>query len=96
MWVTRLLRKCIVEHEGDCKITDSTELLIEVDRTIEAVQYGGQVLRRIDGFALRCHVCGLGEFHVKLPSEFEPVVLYCQACGYEYRFTDVKGRQGWE
>jgi hypothetical protein len=95
-WVTRLLRKCVVEREADCAIKDASELLKEIDQTIEALRFGGQVLRRTDGFALRCRVCGLGVFHVRLPYAFEPMVLHCEACGCEYRFNGVKELLGWE
>jgi len=92
-WVTRLLAKCVVQRETDCAIKDASELLNEVDQTIEALRLGGQVLRRTDGFALRCRVCGLGVFHVRVQYASEPMVLHCEACGYEYRFKDTSG---WE
>lgn len=95
-WATRLFRKCIVEHEADCKIKDAGELLKEVDQTIDALKQGGQVLRKTDGSGLRCDVCGLGEYRVSLPYADEDMVLHCEICGREYRFRGVKEKRGWE
>jgi hypothetical protein len=39
-WITRILRKCVVEHETDC-LSEASELLVEVDQAIRALQYGG-------------------------------------------------------
>jgi serine/threonine protein kinase len=95
-WATRLFKRCIVEHEADCKINDASELLREVDQSIDALKCGGQVLRKTDGLDLRCRICGLGNYRVNIPDAGETMVLHCEGCGCEYRFAGVKLRPAWE
>jgi serine/threonine protein kinase len=94
-WATRIFRKCIVEHEVDC-LLNAGKLLTEVDQTIEAVQGGGQVPRKIEDSSLRCSVCGIGVYRVRIPYGGEDMVLHCDDCGCEHRFRGVKEKRGWE
>jgi len=94
-WATRIFRKCIVEHEVDCFL-NAGKLLTEVDQTIEALQYGGQVPRKIEDSSLRCSVCGIGVYRVRIPNAAEDMVLHCENCGCEYTFRGVKEKRGWE
>lgn len=94
-WATRIFRKCIVEREADC-LNDAGELLMLVDETIGALRIGGQVLRKKDGFHLRCNVCGLGSFYVKIPYGGEDMVVFCDNCGHGFSFRGVKEKVGWE
>jgi serine/threonine protein kinase len=93
-WVTRILRQCVVEHETDC-LNDAGELLVEVDKVIGALQYGGQVLRK-ENAPIRCRMCGIGECIITIPGAGGPMVLHCGSCGYEQKFTGVKGKLAWE
>jgi serine/threonine protein kinase len=94
-WITRILKRCVVEHESDCVFTDAGRLLAAVDETIEALQYGGQVLRK-ENATIRCRICGIGECRVKIPYANEDMVLHCDSCGYEHKFRGVKDHSGWE
>jgi serine/threonine protein kinase len=95
-WATRIFKKCIVEDEVDCRLLDAGKLLTEVDQTIEAVGHGGQVPRKKEDSSLRCGVCGIGFYRVRIPYAGEDMVLYCENCGCEYRFRGVKDKPGWE
>jgi hypothetical protein len=60
-WIKQLLAKTVVEDEENC-LNDAGQLLLEVDRTLQALRFGAQRIgprvRRV------CLVCGLGEYNL--------------------------------
>jgi len=93
-WVTRILKKCIVQHETDC-LKSAGDLLALVDEMIRALEFGGQVLRK-ENAAVRCRVCGIGLCPVTIPYGAQQMTLYCDNCGHVLIFRGVKEMHGWE
>jgi hypothetical protein len=77
-------------------LKDATALLEKVDEAIEALKYGGQVLRKDNNNPIRCRMCGIGWLPVSIPMDGQDMRLRRNNCGYWRTFGDVKSRPGWE
>ena len=91
-WATRILKKCVVEHETDC-LQDAGALLEIVDEVINVLKHGGQLLRKDD--PIRCVICA-GECRLDRNNSSPDCNGYeCSNCGYRFYFSGVN-RKAWE
>ena len=59
-YVHEILRKCVVQWEGDTRLYDAGELLGEVDNAIAAISRGCQLPS--SNAEMRCRFCGIGTY----------------------------------
>jgi serine/threonine protein kinase len=71
-WARRIFDKCIVQREREC-LKDANQLLAEIDRTIEALTFGGQILGI--NRTIRCRFCGIGVYRTMFPPTMRAVNL---------------------
>jgi serine/threonine protein kinase len=90
-WATRILDKCIVEHEHEC-LKDAGELLNEVDTVIDAMNHGGQMPEYAP---LRCIICGLGSYTEKVREDISTTIFACNHCGNAQTFHQLQNRPAW-
>lgn len=57
--VNDILRHSVVMREGNC-LSSANDLLLVVDKHLEVMKQGGQLLK--DGIPRICHVCGVGRY----------------------------------
>lgn len=93
VWARRLFDKCIVQRERDCLATAS-DLLREIDATIEALRYGSQIPS--PDKPLLCRVCGLGSYVSARAGPQSEITLVCGNCGHFQRFVGVGARPFWK
>ena len=95
-WATRIFRKCIVEHEGDCVLKNAGELLALIDESLQALQRGGQVLRGAG--PNYCRICGLGTYQWASEEMNAEMRFVCDSCGHWVVFSGTRliRKRAWE
>jgi serine/threonine protein kinase len=102
-FVHRILKKCVVQREERMNLKDAGALLDEVDRSIAALESGGQLpsMKR----KMRCKFCGLGmyteHFDVQVPGLDQKDIRYgfkCGLCGHVdlFLWSGRKTPEAWQ
>jgi serine/threonine protein kinase len=89
--INKILARCLVENEEDCKYPSAQELITEIDEAISILQRGGQV---IDKKVTRmCRVCGIGCYKERVDKDGRLIrgtnarFYVCQNCGHDQTFV---------
>jgi hypothetical protein len=91
-WARELLDACIVEDEDKC-IKSAKELLHRVDVYIQVLKSNSQLPRH---GALRCRICGMGNYAETIREDPGLKILACDHCGNMQSFHKPEGRPVWQ
>jgi len=91
-WARELLDSCIVEDEDKC-IQSTEDLLHRVDGYIRALKSSAQLPRH---GALRCRICGMGEYTEGVRNDPDLRILACDCCGNMQSFHKAERRAVWQ